>query len=83
MTTKFIGVKTLRQNMKKISDQALKTGQRIIVMRRSEPLFELLPIPQEDRSMERLIHRVYEGLEDKKQGRIHTQEEIEAILDIN
>ena len=76
MTTKFIGIKELRQNMAKITEQARKNNQRLIVLRKNEPIFELRPLSKKDATLERLALDIQEGLEDVKAGRVYSHEEI-------
>ena len=48
MITRFVGIKQFRQNMAKISDQARKKKERLIVLRKNKPIFELRPIQAKD-----------------------------------
>ena len=80
MTTKFIGTKELRQNMAKISLRALKNNERLIVLRKNQPIFELRPLSGADFLMESLRKDIMEARRDKKLGRIKTQAEVEKIL---
>lgn len=78
MTTKFIGVKELRQNMAKITKEASKKNQRLIVLRKNEPIFELRPLSKKDATLEKLALDIQEGLEDAKAGRVYSHEEIKS-----
>ena len=80
MTTKFIGVKEFRQNMAKISEMARKKNQRLIVLRKNEPIFELGPLSKKDATLERLTLDIQEGLEDVKAGRVYSHEEIKDFF---
>ena len=80
MTTKFIGVKEFRQNMAKISEMARKKNQRLIVLRKNEPIFELRPLSKKDATLERLALDIHEGLEDVKAGRVYSHEEIKDFF---
>lgn len=77
MITKFIGLKEFRQNMAKISNQALKKNQRLIVLRKNQPIFELRPLTKEGIYLESVMVKIKRAEEDVRQGRVYTQEEIE------
>jgi prevent-host-death family protein len=47
MTDKIIGVKELRENIDKYAAQ-VKAGRSITVVKRSEPLFRLTPVDDDD-----------------------------------
>lgn len=76
MTTRFVGLKELRQNMARITSDAHRKKERLIVLRKNEPLFELRPLSRKDASLERLMLILREAEEDVKAGRVYTQEEI-------
>ena len=78
--TRFIGLKEFRQNMAKFSEQAQKKGERLIILRKNKPLFELLPLSSEDAVLERLVHDIDEALEDVKQGRVYSHEEMKKMF---
>jgi hypothetical protein len=69
MTTKFIGLKELRQNMATITNKARKDNHRLIVLRKNEPIFELRPLSKEDTILEKLTLSIEKGLDDLKHGR--------------
>ena len=80
MTTKFIGMKQLRQNMAKITKEAHKKKERLIILRKNEPVFELRPLSPNDSFVELFRREIEEARSDKKAGRVHSQAEIEKIL---
>lgn len=80
MTTKFIGTKQLRQNMSKITKEAQKNNDRIIVLRKNQPIFELRPLSDEDVLFESFQKDINEALTDKKLGKISSQKQVEKIL---
>ncbi len=49
MDTLFIGIKEFRQNMAKVTQDALDNKRRIIILRKNEPIFELIPLSKKDR----------------------------------
>ncbi len=48
MTTKFIGLKELRQNMSAVSQEAVHKRHRLIVLKKNVPIFELHPLSAKD-----------------------------------
>ena len=70
MTTKFIGVKEFRKNMAKISTQAQKNNQRLIILRKNEPIFELIPLSKKESNLEKISLEIEEGLNDLKEGNV-------------
>lgn len=77
MTTKFVGTKELRQNMAKITQEAQKNRQRIIVLRKNQPIFELRPLSDENALVESFRRDIEEAQADKKVGRVCTQKQME------
>lgn len=80
MTTKFIGVKDFRANVSKIAKSSKKNNERIIVLNRNKPIFEVRPLSDEDSTLESLALGVKQGKADAKAGRVYTQKEVEQIL---
>ena len=80
MTTRFVGLKEFRANMAKISAQVLKNKQRLIVLRKNVPIFELRPIPRSDHSLDTFADAIRKGEEDIAAGRVYTLEEVERHL---
>ncbi|MBM5789740.1 hypothetical protein FJZ23_01470 [Candidatus Parcubacteria bacterium] len=80
MTTRFIGVKTFRQQMAKVAAQARKKNERLILLKKNEPIFELRPLSKKDAVLEKLRHEIDEAEHDVKAGRVYSIEEIEKRL---
>lgn len=80
MTTKFIGVKEFRQNIAKITERSRKNNERLIVLRRNVPLFEVRPLSKKDMILEKLLLDIQEGLEDKEKGDVYSQDAVEKML---
>ncbi len=80
MTTKFVGTKELRQSMAKITKEAQDKNQRIIVLRKNKPVFELRPLTDEDALLESFRKDIEEALLDKKKGRVKSQAQVEKML---
>ena len=80
MTTRFIGVKEFRQNMAKIAKQARKKNERLVILRKNEPIFELRPLSKKDATLERLTRDIDEARADVKAGRVYTTEQVRDML---
>jgi len=80
MTTKFVGTKELRQNMAKIAKEAQKKNERIIVLRKNKPVFELRPLSDEDSFVESFRKDIEEARSDKKAGRVYSQAQVRKML---
>lgn len=72
MTTRLIGIKELRQNMAAISEAALKKNQRLIVLKKNRPVFELRPISPAMASLEQLLGSLEEAEADVRAGRVYS-----------
>jgi antitoxin (DNA-binding transcriptional repressor) of toxin-antitoxin stability system len=82
MVTRFIGVKEFRQNMAKLAQKARKNNERLIILRKNEPIFELRPLSKKDATLEKLMRDIEEAREDVKAGRVYTTEEVRKNLGI-
>ena len=80
MTTKFIGIKEFRQNISKIAKSSKKNNQRLIVLNRNTPIFEVNPLSDSDQTLESLAMGIQQGLADVKAGRVYTQAQVESML---
>lgn len=80
MTTKFIGVKKFRQNLAKITKNSRKNNERLVILNRNIPIFEVRPLSQKDLILENLLLDIQEGLDDAKAGRVYSQAEVESML---
>ena len=76
MNTKFIGTKQLRQNMAEITKDAQKKNERIIVLRKNQPIFELKPLSNEESFKESFIRDIEKARADVKAGRVYSFEKI-------
>lgn len=76
MTTRFIGVKELRQGMSKITKDAQRKNERIIVLRKNRPVFELRPLSDKDSSVESFRKDIEEAREQAKKGKVYSQEDV-------
>ena len=80
MITKFIGMKELRQNMAKISTHAYKQKERIIVLRKNQPIFELRPLSGTDALIESFRQEIVEAHADVRAGKVYSHSEVKSIL---
>lgn len=80
MNTTFVGVKELRQNMAKTAERARKKNERIIVLRKNKPIFELRPLSDEDALVESFRRDIEEAREDVRTGRTYTHDEMKDRL---
>ena len=76
MTTKFIGVKEFRRNLARVADAATKYNQRLIVLKKNRPIFELRPLSKKDVILERLAVDVHDTLRELHSGRVYSKKEI-------
>ncbi len=80
MVTRFVGVKELRQNMAKVSEQMLKRGERVIVLRKNKPIFELRPLKDDEALVESFRRDIEEARADVRAGKVHTQAQVRKKL---
>ena len=80
MITKIIGVKEFRQNMAKFSEEVRRKNQRLIILKKNKPIFELKPFSEEESALEKLITDVRDGLDDMENGRVHSHEDIKSLF---
>lgn len=80
MTTKFIGVKEFRQNLAKIAKNSKRNNQRLVILSRNIPIFEVHPLSGKNFILENLALGIKQGLDDAKAGRVYSQTQIESML---
>ena len=80
MTTKFVGTKELRQDMARITKDAQKNNERIIVLRKNKPVFELRPLSNEDSLFESFRKDIEEARLEKKNRKVKSQAQVEKML---
>ena len=69
MATRFVGIKELRQNMAQITQRSSKKKERLIILRKNEPLFELRPLSGKDVFENRLLLDLKQAEKEVKQGK--------------
>ena len=62
--------------MAKITKDAQEKGERIIVLRKNKPIFELRPLSDEDSLSESFIREIEEARKQAKDGKVYSQEDI-------
>lgn len=82
MTTKFVGVKELRQSMATITSNAKRKKQRIIVLKKNKPLFELRPLSEEDIALLTFDREIKQAQESVRLGHTYTTDEVCDMLGI-
>ena len=80
MTTKFIGIKEFRQDMAGIAALARKRNERLIILRKNKPVFELRPLDSDEALLESFGRTIGEARADAKAGRVHSQTKVEKLL---
>ena len=76
MVTRFVGTKQLRQDMAKITKEAQKNNERIIVMRKNQPIFELRPLSADESFIESFRQDIEMARKQAKKGEVHSQDDI-------
>lgn len=84
MKSYFVGIREFRQNMSKIMDAAQKKKQEIIVLRRNQPAFRLVPLVWDEDGIytDAAVRRIKEALKSVRAGKIHSQEEVKRKFGI-
>ncbi len=80
MITRFIGVKELRQNMSKITKRAQKKNERLIVLRKNEPIFELKPLSKGGVLKESFLRDVEVARKSARAGNVYSHNEVRKML---
>ncbi len=80
MTTKFIGLKELRQGMARITRDATKHRQRLIVLRKNTPLFELRPLSKADTALLSFDREIKEARASAKSGKLLSTQDVRQML---
>lgn len=75
----FVGIKEFRNNMNSYIKKARHKGTSIVVMKHSEPLFEVFPC-EEGETIDNLVEALAEAREDVKHGRVHSHDDVVEVL---
>ena len=79
--TKFVGIKEFRQNIAKYAKTAQEQKERIVIMNRNKPLFEIKPFA-EDEYLDSFVQSVLEAERDVEAGNFYTSAEVKKELGI-
>ncbi len=66
MTTRTIGIKEFRQNIRKLSEEK---NVKYIVMNHSKPIFKVEPIDEDQLILEKYADQIDRGLSEAKKGK--------------
>ena len=66
--------------MAKVAQRSQKRNERLVILRKNVPIFELRPLTKENATLEKLMRDIEEAREDVKGGRVYSLEEAEASL---
>ena len=66
--------------MATVSRQARAKKQRLIVLRKNEPIFELRPLSENEVIFAHFDRDIEEAEKDIATGRVHTQEQVEKMF---
>ena len=66
----------MRQNMAKITKDAQKKNERIIVLRKNKPIFELKPLSEKDFFIESFAREIDLAKKQAKKGEVYSQKDI-------
>jgi hypothetical protein len=80
MTTKFVGVKELRQDMAKISREATKKRQHVIVLHKNKPLFELRPLSHADMELWSFNLDIKKAKASVREGKVYSNKQVRTML---
>lgn len=80
MTTRFVGIKEFRQNLAKLAEHSRKKNERLVILNKNKPIFEVRPLSEKDATLEALMQSIQEAEEDAKAGRVYSIEAVEKNL---
>ena len=79
MTTKFVGVKEFRQNIAKFAKSSKKNNQRLVILSRNTPIFDVRPVSEDNFTVE-FQQKIDQGLKDIKHGKVYSQKYVEKMF---
>ncbi len=80
MTTKFVGMKELRHHMAKLTSEATRKRERLIVLRKNRPIFELRPLSEDDVALWSFDHDLEQARESARAGKTHSTKDVRKML---
>lgn len=81
MKTKLIGLKELRQNLSEYAKEVTEKKIHIIVLNKNKPILEIQPVDSNVFDIEHLRKEVAEARKQVKQGKIHSQKEVQKMFE--
>ncbi len=82
MTTKFIGLKELRQNMAEVSREATRMKQHVIVLKKNVPIFELRPLTDEAIALWTFERELEAARTSARKEKTYSTKEVREILSL-
>ena len=79
MSTKLVGIKEFRKDVTGIVRAGAAAGQRVIVMNRNKPLFEVVPFDG-NADINALLSSLLQAEEEAATGETYTHDEVLAEL---
>ena len=76
MNTRFIGVKEFRQNMAMLANKARSNGERLVVLRKNEPIFEVRPFKKGEDVLTKLLQELHQAENESEKGKVYTENEM-------
>lgn len=79
MNTKLVGIKEFRKDVTGIVRAGAATGQRVVVMHRNKPLFEVVPFG-DDADVNDLLSSLIQAEQEAAAGETYTHDQVLAEL---
>jgi len=80
MTTRFVGLKELRSSMSRITQEASRLRQRLIVLKKNRPLFELRPLSADDMALWAFHKEIEDARQSARQGKTYSTKQVRQML---
>lgn len=80
MTTRFIGLRELRQNMASVTKDASRKRQRVIVLKKNMPLFELRPLSADEIALASFDRDINHAREQARNGDTYAMKDVRDML---
>ncbi len=82
MATRFVGLKEFRSNIAKITREAIKKHQTVVILRKNRPICELTPLIGDEEGVYRpeFVRGIAEAERQVKKGQVYTPEEVRKYL---
>ncbi len=82
MITRFIGMKEFRNTLSVTLKKAKKNNITYVVLRKNIPVCEVRPLDEKKFAMQKFVQEIDEALEQVKQGKVYSQDEIMQEFDL-